>query len=87
MDRERRIKEIEKRVMIVGIIDAPGAIMVGLGLYAKFGANGDPFLPILGNENFVNVMLGIGMLIMVWGGYQALKLSREKSRLTREPVL
>ncbi len=87
MESGKRIKEIERRIMLVGIIDAPGTIMVGLGLYGKFVANGDPFLPFLGNELVVNGMLGIGALIMGWGGFQVFKLSRQKACLLREAAL
>jgi len=87
METEKRVKEIERRIMLVNIIDSPGVIMVGLGLYGKFGVNGDPFHPLLGNELLLNGMLGIGVLIMGWGGFMVLKLAREKARLLREAGL
>lgn len=87
MEKAQRIKEIEKEITKVGIIDAPGAIMVGLGLYAKFSANGDAFLPILNDSSVVNAMLAVGSAIMVWGGYRIYTLGREKAKLQNEPNL
>jgi hypothetical protein len=81
MNPEDRIKKIEKEITKVSIIDSPGSIMVGLGLYAKFSANGDAFHPILNNESIVNVMLTLGAAIMVWGGYKIFTLTREKASL------
>ncbi len=84
MKPEERIKEIEKKITIQGLMDAPGSILVGLGLYAKFAANGDAFHPILNNATVVNVMLAVGVSIMLWGGYNFIKLTSEKTRITNE---
>ncbi len=58
--------------------------MLGLGLYAKFAANGEAFVPILNNEAVVNFMLLVGAGIMAWGAYKIVTLSREKARLKSE---
>ena len=81
MSPEERIAEIDKEMIKVSLIDTPGSIMVGLGLYAKFGSNGDAFHPLLNNESFVNGMLAIGAGIVIWGGYKILTLGREKAKL------
>jgi hypothetical protein len=86
-DKEQRIKEIDKQIAKVGIIDAPGSIMVGLGLYAKFIANGDAFLPILNDQSFVNMILVFGAAIMIWGAYRTFTLVRERARIQKEPSL
>jgi hypothetical protein len=46
-DLERRLKGIDKKYVWVAIIDFPGSVLVGLGLYAIFVADGDIFHPIL----------------------------------------
>lgn len=84
MNVEQRIKAIDKEITKVSIIDAPGSILVGLGLYAKFAANGDAFLPLLNNESVVDGMLGVGAAIMIWGAFRIIGLSREKSTLKRK---
>ncbi len=87
IDKEQRIREIDKEIKKVGIIDAPGSIMVGLGLYAKLAANGDAFLPILNDQSFVNMILVFGGAIMLWGAYKTFTLVRERARLQNEPGL
>jgi len=81
MNDQDKIKEIEKKITMVGIYDAPGAIMIGLALHAKFAANGKPLLEILNNPDVVNTFFVVGSLIMAWGGYSLFTLSREKSKL------
>ncbi|MDX2423837.1 MAG: hypothetical protein QNK43_14320 [Amphritea sp.] len=83
-DAEDKMKAIDKKIGRVAIIDLPGSIMVGLGLYAKFGANGDAFHPFLNNPNNVNIILTVGAAIMIWGGYKVITLAREKKRLAEE---
>lgn len=84
-DKQQRIKEIDKEIAKVGIIDAPGAIMLGLGLYAKFYEDGDAFLPILNDQSFVNMILVFGAAIMLWGAYKTFILARERAQLQKEP--
>ena len=83
MNKEQRLKEIDREIVKVGIIDAPGTILVGLGLYAKFAARGDAFHPLLNDPSVVNIMLLVGGAIMVWGAYKVVSLSREKMRLSK----
>ena len=78
---EQRLKDIDKELIKVSIIDAPGTIMLGLGLYAKFAANGGAFVPILNNESVVNFMLVAGAGIMIWGAFKMVSLGREKARI------
>ncbi|MGH1487290.1 MAG: hypothetical protein ACRBCI_13840 [Cellvibrionaceae bacterium] len=84
MTSEERLKEIDKKIFLQQFFDAPGTIMVGLGLYAKFAANGNAFLPLLNNPNVVNGMLVMGVTIMAWGGYKVLTLVLEKARIKNE---
>ena len=83
MNNEQRIKEIEKEILKVSIMDAPGSILFGLGLYGKFAANGDAFTPMLNDPSIVSSLLAAGFAIMAWGGYKILTLSREKADLKK----
>ncbi|HEX7027852.1 MAG TPA: hypothetical protein VF268_11470 [Gammaproteobacteria bacterium] len=84
MNPEKRMKEIDKKILMISIINLPGAIMFGLGLYAKFAVNGNAFIPLLNDQRVADALLVIGAVIMVWGGYQVFTLGREKARLVRE---
>jgi hypothetical protein len=86
-DLEQRIKEIDKEIVKVGIMDSPGAVLLGLALYAIFAADGDAFLPILNNQTVVYGMLVVGGAIMLWGFFKTLSLARERSRLHKEQEL
>lgn len=86
MNTEKRLKEINKKILTVSIIEMPGTVMLGLGLYAKFTANGNAFMPLLNDESIVNFLLVGGALIMAWGSYKVFTLSREKVRLSNEGI-
>lgn len=83
-DPEKRLKEIEQEFVKVAIIDTPGTVMVGLGLYEKFGSEGEALLPFLNDPNNVNIMIMVGAAIMVWGVSRIIALSRERVRLQRK---
>ena len=82
--QEQRVKEIEKQLVMTGIIDAPGTILTGLGLYGKFIAKGDAIHPILNNMAVVDTMIVVGVAIIVWCGNRFFGLIKEKSRLLNE---
>jgi threonine/homoserine/homoserine lactone efflux protein len=81
---EERIKDVEKDITTVSLIDAPATIMVGLGLYAKFSTNGDAFHPLLNNEFAINTLLVLGGTVMIWVGYKIFTLGRKKAMLKNE---
>ena len=87
MNPEESVKKIDREIIKISIIDAPATLMVGLGLYAKFGASGEAFHPLLDNEPLVNIMLGVGAIIVFWGGYRVFTLGREKAKLIKESNL
>jgi membrane protein implicated in regulation of membrane protease activity len=86
-DLEQRIKEIDKKIIQVAIMDFPGAILLGLGLYAVFAADGDAFLPILNNQAVVYTILAVGAAIMLWGFLRTVGLIQERARLQKEQEL
>ena len=86
-NKEHRIQEIDKEIVKVSIIDAPGAILLALGLYAKFIENGEAFLPILNEQSVVDVLLVAGAAIMIWGAAKTFSLVRERAQIQKEPSL
>ncbi len=80
-DREKEARDLERKLLWVSIIDTPGAILVGLALYGKFGANGNAFHPLLNNDSVLAAMFAVGATIMVWGGWQVVTISRRRAEL------
>jgi hypothetical protein len=80
---EERVKEIDKEFKKVQFLEMPGPIMVGLGLYGKFGAGG-AFHPFLDDPANITILLIVGGMIMVWGVPKSVALLREKANLQKE---
>jgi len=80
---KRRVKDVDKDLIKVAIMDIPGVVMVGLGLYGKFAAKGDAFHPFLNNKNNVHIVLVIGAAIMMFSAYKYITLIVERSKLCR----
>lgn len=83
MTPEEQIKALDKKIIKSSIIDAPGTMLFGLGLFAKFSDSAASLYPALGNPTVVNFMIVIGAVIMIWGGYKVISLSMEKSQLKK----
>jgi len=78
------IKTLKRDLIKTQLIEFPGFVLVGLGLYGKFGANGNAFLAVLNDQSVVNVMLAIGAVTMVWGAYKTMKISSKINKLSHE---
>lgn len=48
---DEELKQVQKEILILNIFDMPAAVLVGLGLFAEFGANGNANPDLLNNKN------------------------------------
>ncbi len=85
-ESEEKIAKLQKQLIITSIYEAPGAVLLGLGMYAKFAANGKAFLPILNNPTAVNAMLIIGAAIMLWGGTTVFGILKQIEKIKKEKI-
>ncbi len=83
--KPQRIKDIDKQIIKVSLIEMPGTLLFALGLYTKFSGSAEPVLPFLQDPKVVNAIIVIGAAIMLWGTYKLLMLKLEKSRLQKGP--
>ena len=81
---EIELNNIKKKMIKMQIIGAPGAILLGLGLYGMFGADGNAFHPLLNDKSIVNSLLIIGVSIELWQFYVLIPLIKKQSKLARE---
>ncbi len=81
-EREEKLKNYRRNFIRIQIIEAPGIIMLGLGVVSKFSETA-PF-PALENPDLVNTMLVVGGCMALWGIYQSIKLQLERGRLLKE---
>jgi len=82
-NNEDELNNIKKKIVKTQIIGAPGAILLGLGLYGLFGANGDAFHPLLNYISIVNSLLIVGVAIELWQLYVLIPLFKKQSKLSR----
>ena len=83
MTPQEQLKDIDKKIIFTQIVDTPGTILLGLGLYAKFKANGDPLFEFMKEDNIVLSMIVIGAAIVFWGMYQTIALAKKKTELRK----
>ncbi len=81
---EEESQHLQKKIIIYNILGAPGAILLGLGLYGLFGAQGDAFIPILNNLNVVYGFIAVGAIIMIWEFAMTIPLLKRKSEIVKE---
>mgnify|MGYP003624236983 CR=1 FL=1 len=68
----------EKGLIRLAIYELPGTILVVLGLYGRYWAEGDAFLPFLNDQQIVNYMLTAGIVIWLYCWTEFIKLVRNK---------
>lgn len=77
------MKKIRKKISLVNLLGTPGALLLGLGLYALFGAKGDPLFPILNNTTVVYLMVVVGVVIEIVQFVVLLPLFKKKALLSK----
>lgn len=83
ISKEEELNHIRTKIIVLQVIDFPGAIMLGLGLYALFGANGNAFIDILNNQTVAYALTGSGAAIMVWVMVKMIPLFKRKAELQK----
>jgi hypothetical protein len=79
-DNEQKPSAFEKRVFRLAVCETPGTILVLLGAYAKFWADGNAFMPVLNNPGVHNAMLAIGLTIWLATWTEFFNLSKKNKR-------
>jgi hypothetical protein len=78
------LARINRSMLIVAIIDFPGTLLFGLGLYGIFAGFDQGFLPILSNTMIISIMLIVGGVVMAWGIFRMINLAREKQGVIQQ---
>lgn len=81
---EAELKRLKKRIILLQVIGAPGAVLLGLGLYGVFGANGNAFHPLLNDKSVVAGLVIIGVAIEIWQFAVLIPLFRKQIKLLNE---
>lgn len=84
IDPVKELEALNKKMVFISIVDAPGMILIGLGLFAKFGENPEGLHPIFGNSDITSGMLVVGGVIAGWSLIETIKVLRRKSELVRQ---
>ena len=80
-NNEQQLKAIKSKILQVQIFSAPGAILLGLGLYGIFGANGNAFHPSLNDMRVVYSLIAAGVTIEIWQFLQLLPLLKAQAKI------
>ena len=83
-EADDRLKVIQKKLMYIGLYDAPAMIVIGLALFSKFGHD-DPasIHPLLADADIVNGALAIAIPWALFCAYKSIKLSLEADKLKK----
>ncbi|MFT6255705.1 MAG: hypothetical protein ACJAT8_000211 [Cellvibrionaceae bacterium] len=78
------LASIHRSMLLVALIDFPGTILFGLGLYGILVGFDQDFLPMLANPLIITIMLIIGAIIMLWGIIRMMLLARQKQGILQQ---
>lgn len=80
---EDRLKVIEKKMKYLGLYDAPAMLVIGLGMFSKFGDDPASLHPLLADTNLVDGALAIAIPWALVCAYKSVKLSLEVNKLKK----
>lgn len=79
---KNKIEEIDKKIAKASLLDMLGFALAGLALWVKYGGL-QPFHPLLNDENFVDGMLVVGVVIIVFSVFKIVSLGVQKKKLIK----
>ncbi len=80
-NKQEELRSVQKKMILLQIVGTIGAALLGLGLYGKFGADGDAFISILNDPEYVYSFIAIGAIIMVWEFITIVPLFKKRAEL------
>jgi hypothetical protein len=83
-DPSEELARLRKRKLWATILEAPGWILLGLGVFLKFGTDSAQIHPVLAKPVVANGLLVVGGLIAAWGVVQMVPLIARIGRLEKE---
>ncbi len=72
---------IKREIIKTQLFGIPAALLLGLGLYGLFAADGNAFHPLLDNRTVVYGMLVAGVVLQVLQMYRLIPLLKEQARI------
>lgn len=82
--KNRELSKIKTNIIKLQLVGAPGLLLLGLGLYGLFGANGNAFHPLLNDQTIVYSLLIIGGLIEILQLVFLVPLLMKQAKIHRE---
>ncbi|MFT6976899.1 MAG: fumarate reductase subunit C [Shewanella psychromarinicola] len=82
--KQADLARIHRSMLMIAVIDFPGAVLFGLGIYGLVAGFNQDFLPMLANPVLINIMLVTGAVIMAWGMFRMVILAREKQGILQK---
>jgi|GEM_PF-684674 len=78
------IKNLEKEINRLNMVDIPGMVLLGLGLYGVFGAKGDAFIAALNNQAVAYGTIAIGLAVVGHTLWRLIPLLLRHARLKEQ---
>lgn len=73
-------KQLKKQLLITHLLGLPGTLMLGLGVYGVFIADGNGFHPFFDNVENSYYLLAAGVAISIW---EAMRIIAIRKKLTQ----
>ena len=80
----QQLAAIKREILKTQLFGIPAALLLGLGLYGLFAANGNAFHPLLDNRNIVYAMLIAGVILEVLQMYRLIPVLKEQARIVSD---
>ena len=81
---KEEIKQIQRQLFILFIIEFPAMILVALGLTAVLSVNGSAFPDLLNNKNIAYGAIVVGGAVMAWCASKIVPLLKRQRKLENE---
>lgn len=78
---QEALRELDRKMVRVSIIDSLGVIALAIGLFARYSDNPASLHPLLGDPTVALGLMVVGGAIAAWGALQVLSIARQRARI------
>ena len=83
-NHKAELVQVQRALRVVVVLDALGAILVGLGLFVVFAGDGEAQGGLPGNRDAAFYAIAVGAAIMLWSLIKIVSLLKRKAELMRQ---
>lgn len=81
---EEKLRELNKELIHIVLMEVPAMVLLALAFYARFAADNEALHPLLSDSTVVNSMLTVGGILLVLSTKRVFTWARKRKEILEQ---